>query len=219
VLATAAIYCVLSEYATGEKATVIFSQDRYQSTFCPSPVINFNPESTALRNLTLGRRLILHLRCNFTRIGASQHPAALLILHRRCSISFHTRFPCACVSQLGMAAPQLPVAHLGLDCPSYIESLTPYPSLFQHSSPCMGSAQSACVLLRLGLVLLFILQSPSRLLSPDFALFSSCAPPTLTLHSSFPYSTTYLALLFCWLLLPFFIQIIITFQTSILMWR
>jgi len=33
VLVAAAIHCALSEYATGKKATVTFSQDEYQGTF------------------------------------------------------------------------------------------------------------------------------------------------------------------------------------------
>jgi len=39
-LVAAAIHCVLSEYATGEKVTVMFSQDEYQGKFCPSTVID-----------------------------------------------------------------------------------------------------------------------------------------------------------------------------------
>jgi len=51
-LVAAAIYCALSEYATGKKATVMFSQDEYRGKFCPSPVIHFTPEATALINHT-----------------------------------------------------------------------------------------------------------------------------------------------------------------------
>jgi hypothetical protein len=58
VLAAAAIHCVLSKYASGKKATVMFSQDEYQGTFCASPVINFTPEATAHINHTLLARLI-----------------------------------------------------------------------------------------------------------------------------------------------------------------
>jgi len=35
-LAAAAIHCALSEYASGKKATVMFSQDEYRGTFGPS---------------------------------------------------------------------------------------------------------------------------------------------------------------------------------------
>jgi len=45
-LAAAAIHCALSEYASGKKATVMFSQDEYRGTFGPSPVINFPLEAT-----------------------------------------------------------------------------------------------------------------------------------------------------------------------------
>jgi hypothetical protein len=46
VLAATAIHCVLSEYASGKKATVICSQDEYRGTIGPSPVINFTLEAT-----------------------------------------------------------------------------------------------------------------------------------------------------------------------------
>jgi len=39
-LDAAAIHCVLSEYATGTKVTVMFSQDEYQGKCCPSTVID-----------------------------------------------------------------------------------------------------------------------------------------------------------------------------------
>jgi len=45
-LAAAAIHCTLSEYASGKKATVMFSQNEYRGTFGPSPVINFTLEGT-----------------------------------------------------------------------------------------------------------------------------------------------------------------------------
>ena len=55
-LAAAALHCVLSEYAGAKKGTVTFSQDEFRGTFCPSPVINFTPEATALiHNTTVGR--------------------------------------------------------------------------------------------------------------------------------------------------------------------
>ena len=57
-LAAAAIHCALSEYASGKKATGMFSQDEYRGTFCPSPMINFPPKATALINHTLVGRLI-----------------------------------------------------------------------------------------------------------------------------------------------------------------
>jgi hypothetical protein len=50
VLAASSIHCVLSEYTSGKKATVVFSQDEYQGTFGLSPVINFTLEATTLPN-------------------------------------------------------------------------------------------------------------------------------------------------------------------------
>jgi len=52
-LVAAAIHCVLSEYDTGKKATVMLSQDEYRGTFYESPVIHFTLEATALINHTL----------------------------------------------------------------------------------------------------------------------------------------------------------------------
>jgi len=52
-LAAAAIHCALSQYASGKKATVMFSQDEYEGTFCSSSVTNFTPEATALISHTL----------------------------------------------------------------------------------------------------------------------------------------------------------------------
>jgi hypothetical protein len=36
----AAIYCALSEYASGKKIPVMFSPNEYQGKFCPSTVID-----------------------------------------------------------------------------------------------------------------------------------------------------------------------------------
>jgi len=52
-LVAAAIHSALSEYASGKTATVMFSQDEYRGTYCPSPMINFTPEATALINHSL----------------------------------------------------------------------------------------------------------------------------------------------------------------------
>jgi len=54
-LAAAAIHCALSEYTSGKKATVMFSQDEYRGTFGPSPVINFTLEAT-IQSITHQRR-------------------------------------------------------------------------------------------------------------------------------------------------------------------
>ena len=81
-LAAAAIHCALSEYTSGKKATVMFSQDEYRGTFGPSPVINFTLEAT-IQSIT--HQWPHHtpappLRCNSTRIGAPQSSSELLSL-------------------------------------------------------------------------------------------------------------------------------------------
>lgn len=57
-LVDAAIHCVLSEYASGNKSTVMVSQSQYQGTFWPSPVLNVTPVATAPINLTVAGRFI-----------------------------------------------------------------------------------------------------------------------------------------------------------------
>jgi len=57
-LAAEATLYALSEYNSGKKATVMFSQDEYQGTFCTFPERNFSPEATALTTNTLVGRLI-----------------------------------------------------------------------------------------------------------------------------------------------------------------
>jgi len=49
-LAAAANHCALSEYASGKTTAVLFSQDEYQGTFCPFPVINITTEAAAVTN-------------------------------------------------------------------------------------------------------------------------------------------------------------------------
>ena len=52
-LVATAIHCALSEYATGKKVTVMFSQDEYRGKFYPSTVIDcITAEATALINYT-----------------------------------------------------------------------------------------------------------------------------------------------------------------------
>jgi len=49
----AAIHCAMSEYATGKKVTVMFSQDEYRGKFCPSTVTDCaTAEAMALINCT-----------------------------------------------------------------------------------------------------------------------------------------------------------------------
>jgi len=64
-LAAAAINCALSEYASGKKATVMFSQDEYRGAFGPSPVINFTLEATT--------QSITYQRPNYTPPAAQLH--------------------------------------------------------------------------------------------------------------------------------------------------
>ena len=71
-LAEIAIYCAPSEYASGKMATVMFAQNEYRGTFCPSPVINFTLEATTLIYYTLVGRLI-------------PHPPAVQLHEYRCS--------------------------------------------------------------------------------------------------------------------------------------
>jgi len=52
-LVAAAFRCALSEYASRKTVTLMISQDEYQGTFCPSPMINFTPEATAFINHSL----------------------------------------------------------------------------------------------------------------------------------------------------------------------
>jgi hypothetical protein len=65
-----AIHCMLSEYPSRKKATVMFSQHEYGGTFCPSPII----------------------RRNYARIGSTQSLLPLLSLDSLCSITFHSQF-------------------------------------------------------------------------------------------------------------------------------
>ena len=57
VLVAADILYAQSEYASRKKATVMFSQDEYRDTFCPSPMINYTLEDTAFINHTLVGRI------------------------------------------------------------------------------------------------------------------------------------------------------------------
>jgi len=82
-LGATAIHCTLSEYTSGKKATVMFSQDEYRGTFGPSPVINITLEATT-QSITHQQPhhtpAPLPLRRNSTRIGAPQSSSELLSL-------------------------------------------------------------------------------------------------------------------------------------------
>jgi hypothetical protein len=86
-LVAAAIPCALSEYATGKKVTVMFSQDEYRGKLCPSAVMNcITAEATAFINDTWWGCFIPPLRFSSAIIGALQSPFGLLHYHRRSSI-------------------------------------------------------------------------------------------------------------------------------------
>jgi len=95
VLAAAAIHCAPSEYGSGKKATVMFSQDEYRGTFGPSPVINFTLEATT-QSITHHRQHHTPApppwRRNSTRIGAPHSSLELLSLDWTSSISFCNQF-------------------------------------------------------------------------------------------------------------------------------
>ena len=82
-LVAAAIHCTLSEYATGMKVTVMFSQDEYRGKFCPSMVTDcISAEAIALIKFKLHMVGLLHTPppqwCSAAIIGAPQSPSALL---------------------------------------------------------------------------------------------------------------------------------------------
>jgi len=63
-LVAAAIHCVLSEYATGKKVTLMFSQDEYRGKFCHSTVIDC---STA--------EAIAHIKFKLQMVGLLHTPS------------------------------------------------------------------------------------------------------------------------------------------------
>jgi len=135
-LAAAAIHCALSEYASGRKATVLFSQDEFWGTFGPSHVTNFTleaiaqsithqraasyPPPVALLNPGWHSSILVGApqpRLNhFYFIPQSIPPLSALLnpvyLDWCSSISFHTLSPRFRGPQPGMGAPQFPLALL-----------------------------------------------------------------------------------------------------------
>jgi len=82
-LVAAAIYCALSEYTTGKKVTVTFSQDEYQGKFCPSTVIRLHYcRSHCTHQLHMVGCFIPPPPqwCSSDRIGAPQSPSGLFSL-------------------------------------------------------------------------------------------------------------------------------------------
>jgi len=81
-----AIHGALSEYTTGKKVTVMFSEDKYRGKFCPSTLIDcITAEPIALIDTTWWGCFIprppLPPCCSSGTIGAAPSPLALLIPH------------------------------------------------------------------------------------------------------------------------------------------
>jgi len=100
----AAIHCVLSEYVTGKKVTVMFSQEQYRRKFCPSMVIRLN---YSWRHCTTHR---------FHMVGCFIPPPPPPSSRWR--------------SSAGMGALQSPSALLNLDCPFDISFSAPQTPLW-----------------------------------------------------------------------------------------
>jgi len=192
VLAATALHCALSEYASGKKAMVKFSQDEYQGTFGPSPVINFTLEATTQ---SITHQQPCHTptpspRRNSARRGASQSLSELLTLDWTSSISFQSQFllsqcfsipfrtpyPLFCAPQPGMGDFQFPL--MLLQCiPHFLPTLfrRPWagistPQSHQCSSAWIGSPLFHSALLNL--LSFGAHQCHSALLDPP----SFCAP-------------------------------------------
>jgi hypothetical protein len=107
-LVAAAIHCVLSEYATGKKVAVRFSQDEYRGKFCPSPVMDcITAEATALINYTWWgwfihppMVLLRYNRNSSIPIGTAQSGLALQYFIQRSILHF-----CRCSSRMGSLRP------------------------------------------------------------------------------------------------------------------
>jgi hypothetical protein len=83
-IAAAAIHCALSEYATGRKVTVMFSQDEYRGKVCPSTVID-----------CITAEAIAHIKFKLHMVGLphTTPPKVLLRNNERSSIPVGTRHP------------------------------------------------------------------------------------------------------------------------------
>jgi len=157
-LVASAIPFMRSEYATGQRATVMFSQDKYQDILSPSIVINFTLENPTLSNhLVVGRFIpntfstaqldyVLPIRCQCSLAGLFSIPFQLIppnlaLLHwdDQSSIpslwnvaplfhSVHSTAFFQC-SHAGLDAPQFRWALIGLDYCIYILFHPPYPSI------------------------------------------------------------------------------------------
>jgi len=88
-LVAADSHSALSEYATGQKVTIMFSQVEYRGKFCPSTVTNcISAEAIALIKFKLPTVWLLHTppqqvlvrynTCSSIPVGSPQSPSALL---------------------------------------------------------------------------------------------------------------------------------------------
>jgi len=68
-LVAAAIYCALSEYATGKKVTVMFSQVEYRGKFRPSVVID-----------CITAEAIAHIKFKLHMVGLPHTPPPMVLL-------------------------------------------------------------------------------------------------------------------------------------------
>jgi hypothetical protein len=107
-LVATAIHCVLSEYATGKKVTVMFSQDEYRRKFCPSPVMDcITADATALINYTWWgcfippMVLLRYNRRSSIPIGAPQSGLALREFIQHSILHF-----CWCSARMGAPRPR-----------------------------------------------------------------------------------------------------------------
>jgi len=114
----AAMHWAESESGSEKMATVIVSHDEYRGTFCPSPMIKFTPEATALINHKLVGRFKPPppptMWCNCCRIGARQSLSALLNLDSLSFISFCSQFLLLQHSSAGIDTSYSPLSWLAL---------------------------------------------------------------------------------------------------------
>ena len=190
-LAAVTIHCARSEYASGKKAIVMFCQDDYRGTFCPSPVINARLEATTLIRHTIAGRVIppaaqLHYETPSSIPISTLQPRSTLFCSSQHSIAHSTLVNCLWCTSVSI------VTHIMNSA-----CLTP-PPVSTHlrwygcSSIPVGAPQ------------------------PRFgSLFHSVLLHHLLCTPHFHTALPILALLCSWWLLPFSIWIIIAFQTLI----
>ena len=107
-LVAAGIHSALSEYGTGKKVAVMFSEDEYRGKFCPSPVMDcITAEATALINYTWWgcfippMVLLRYNRRSWIPIGTPQTGLALRYFIQRSILHF-----CRRPSRMGAPRPR-----------------------------------------------------------------------------------------------------------------